>query len=88
MMTADQILASKTPEQLYAALARGQSMLHAVEISEQSDDDFDGPFPPTKQYERWKLQADATLRATLEQGMHDVRAELARRGLSLNGRGE
>lgn len=77
--SADAILASKSIERLRAALARGESQLALLDAEEQSEDAWDGPFPPSNGYEQWKADTTHEHRRLLELGMADVRAELARR---------
>jgi len=79
-MTADEILASKTIEQLQSGLRRGQMQLEGLDATEGvSEDDWDGPFPPSKAFEQWELNTQSNRRRMLNLAMADTRAEINRR---------
>jgi hypothetical protein len=80
---ADALLARLTPEQLRAGLRRGlgQLALLNAELQRPPGDDFEGPWPPTKNYEKWSADHDTYMRNHLNSAVKDVRAELQRRGL-------
>jgi hypothetical protein len=78
-MSADQILASLSVDQLNRGLVKAKQALEMLDALEQEEPAFDGPFPPSKSYERWSANDFAERRRLYEIGMADVTRELLRR---------
>lgn len=80
-MTVEEILATKTVEQLHKAIAKARSEIAIIDAMDGvSGDDFDGPFPPSKNYEKWVAQSSENLRRIYMIGLLDAENELRRRG--------
>jgi hypothetical protein len=82
-MDADAILAGKTEVQLREAVSRARGRLALLESMEGIDPDadaWDGPFPPSKAFERWANSFGDRERHLLKMGIEDCLKELARRG--------
>lgn len=75
-LTADQMLAGYSDEQLSSALIRGAAQLAQLD-SVAPGDDFDGPFPASKNLENWTERQ----RYLINLALSDTRNEIARRGL-------
>lgn len=81
-MNADQILASKTNQQLREAVKRARqriAMLEEMEGIDRENDAWNGPFPPSKDFERWVNSFGGRERRLLKLGVDDCIKELARR---------
>ena len=87
-MTADEILASKTVEQLRAGISKARTRIAFIESLEGMDpeDDWDGPFPPSKGFETWVNNFGSREKQLLGLGIRDGEKELARRGRDLGSR--
>ena len=80
-MTADEILATKSVEQLRAAILKGRTRIEFLEGLEGVDieEDRDGAYPPSKAFENWTVNFTVHEKRLLLIGIRDCERELARR---------
>ena len=81
-MKSDEILASKTNEQLKAAINKANDDIAFTEaiMPPNWDQDMDGPFAPSKAFERWAANYTEQRVKVLRLGIRECEQELARRG--------
>jgi hypothetical protein len=86
LRSVDEILASKSEEELRGAISRAKGNIAMIEAQQGIDDndDWDGPFPLTKSFENWAVGFGREKVRLLRLGIGDAERELARRGLAVS----
>lgn len=80
-MKSDEVLASKTVEELKAAIKKANDDIAFTEaiMPVDWDQDMDGPFAPSKDFENWTANYSERRVSLLRLGIRQCEAELARR---------
>lgn len=83
-MKADEILASKTVEELKAAIKKANDDIAFTEaiMPVDWDQDMDGPFAPSKAFEQWTSDYSERRVTLLRRGIRECEQELERRGVA------
>jgi hypothetical protein len=83
MAISDETLAGMTDERLAAGLARADESLRLMDRIEDFDpsEDFDGPFPPSGNFESWNSAFIERRRNLLKLGKQMIEGEMRRRNL-------
>ena len=86
--TSAEILASLTVEQLRAGVKKADEAIRWLSVVEDMEeragigDDYDGPFPPSKTFEKWRLDDMDERRRQYRLAKELSVQELVRRGVS------